>query len=441
METLWFYIVAVMVAVYVVLDGFDLGTGVLHLFVARNDDERRTVLQSIGPVWDGNEVWLLAAGGAMVLAFPRLYATGFSGFYLPLMMVLWLLILRAISIEFRSHLEGSIWRPFWDVVFFFSSLLLAVFLGAALGNVVRGVPMGEDGYFFTPLWTSFGIHDTELGILDWYTVSVGVTSLLALTYHGAMWVILKTEGAIRDRTRSAARFVWPLLVLFVALVTVFTFSIQAQVPARMNANPLSYLLPLAAAVCLVGSRVYMGRARELPAFLGSALFLALMLVSVVFGLYPMVLPGGWGPRRFVDDLQCGGPPLRPLGRASLVDPRDDPGGDVHDVRVQEHGGEGQTGSRGILTQAGRRSPSPSGDRLSPLHLPETEVSAGPLLRQVDDLSRVHGEVLNDMIECFQYRHLHSLDLPFGGEHRHGEGRKNRIDLGKRVFQDADQLLT
>jgi cytochrome d ubiquinol oxidase subunit II len=290
METLWFYIVAVMIAVYVVLDGFDLGTGVLHLMVARNDSERRTVLQSIGPVWDGNEVWLLAGGGALVLAFPRLYASAFSGFYLPLMMVLWFLILRAISIEFRSHVNSPVWRPFWDVAFSLSSLLLAVFLGAALGNVVRGVPLGEDGYFFTPLWTSFRISGNELGILDWYTVTVGVTSLLALTYHGAMWLILKTEGAVRDRTRRIAGLLWPLLLVFVALVTVFTFRIQPHVPERLNDLPLSYAFPLLALIGIVASRSFSGKGMELEAFLGSAVFLALMLVSVVFSLYPMVLP-------------------------------------------------------------------------------------------------------------------------------------------------------
>ncbi len=290
MTTLWFYIVALMMAVYVVLDGFDLGTGVLHLYVARSDRERRTVLQSIGPVWDGNEVWLLAGGGALVLAFPKLYASAFSGFYLPLMMVLWLLILRAISIEFRSHLESPVWRPLWDVVFSFSSLLLTVFLGAALGNVVRGVPLGEDGYFFTPLWTSFGISGDELGILDWYTVTVGVASFLALTYHGAMWLILKTDGAIRDRAKRAAGLLWPLLLLAVTVVTILTFRIQPQVSERINGNPLSYLFPLLALAGILSSRWFSERERELEAFLGSAVFLAFMLVSVVFGLYPMVLP-------------------------------------------------------------------------------------------------------------------------------------------------------
>ena len=295
METLWFYIVAVMIAVYVVLDGFDLGTGVLHLFVGRTDPERRTVLQSIGPVWDGNEVWLLAGGGALVLAFPKLYASGFSGFYLPLMMVLWLLILRAISIEFRSHLKNPVWRPLWDVVFFGSSLLLAIFLGTALGNVVRGVPLGEDGYFFTPLWTSFRVGGSELGILDWYTVTVGLTSLLALTHHGAMWIILKTEGAIRDRARSVTRWSWPLLLVFLALVTILTFRIQPHVRERMLGNPLALLLPLLALAALFANRVYTSREKELAAFLSSSLFLTMMLVSVVFGLYPLVLPAASDP--------------------------------------------------------------------------------------------------------------------------------------------------
>ena len=150
-ENVWFCLVAIMIAGYVVLDGFDLGAGIIHLFVARTEQERQQVLRSIGPVWDGNEVWLVAAGGTLYFAFPALYAAAFSGFYLALMMVLWLLILRGISIELRSHIESSLWRPFWDLIFGGSSALLALLYGAALGNVVRGVPLDSEGFFFIPL--------------------------------------------------------------------------------------------------------------------------------------------------------------------------------------------------------------------------------------------------------------------------------------------------
>src|SRR5215831_12419818 len=134
METVWFIILSVMLAAYVVLDGFDLGAGILHLFVAKADDERKTILRAIGPVWDGNEVWLLASGGVLVFAFPKAYSAGFSGFYLPLMMVLWLFILRGLSIELRSHQPNPLWKSFWDGAFFLSSSLLAIVFGAALGN-------------------------------------------------------------------------------------------------------------------------------------------------------------------------------------------------------------------------------------------------------------------------------------------------------------------
>src|SRR5580658_10679463 len=155
MGTLWFCLAAIVITGYVLLDGFDLGAGIVQLFVARAEHETGQVLDSIGPVWDGNEVWLIAAGGTLFFAFPVLYASAFSGFYLSLMIVLWLLILRGISIEFRNHVESAVLIPLWDFLFCASSLLLAIFYGAALGNVVRGVPLDESGYFFEPLWTNW----------------------------------------------------------------------------------------------------------------------------------------------------------------------------------------------------------------------------------------------------------------------------------------------
>ena len=208
METLWFMIVAVMVAAYVVLDGFDLGAGAIYLTAARTPAERQTIMRAIGPVWDGNEVWLLAAGGTLYFAFPLLYASSFSGFYLPLMMVLWLLMLRGIGIELRAHVNNPVWRGFFEVVFSVSSILLAIFLGAALGNVVRGVPLRPDEYFFEPLWTNWRVNQgagTPNGILDWYTVLTGVIALVTLTAHGSLYIATKTEGDL-NRVSKALRF-------------------------------------------------------------------------------------------------------------------------------------------------------------------------------------------------------------------------------------------
>src|SRR6266581_9275677 len=193
MEPVWFVLVAVMITAYVVLDGFDLGAGVLHLLIARTEEERRTVIRTIGPVWDGNEVWLVAGGGTLYFAFPLLYASAFSGFYLALMIVLWMLIMRGASIELRMQIEGGVWRSFFDGLFFLSSALLAIFFGAALANVIRGVPLASDGYFFLPLWTNWRVGD-QPGILDWYTVIGGVVALVALAVHGALYVAVKTDG-------------------------------------------------------------------------------------------------------------------------------------------------------------------------------------------------------------------------------------------------------
>ena len=223
MSTIWFMIVAVMVAIYVLLDGFDLGAGAVHLFIARTDEERRAVIRAIGPVWDGNEVWLLAAGGTLYFAFPLLYASSFSGFYLPLMMVLWLLMLRAIGIEFRAHIQEQVWKGFFDTIFGVSSILLAIFFGAALGNVVRGVPLNADGYFFEPLWTNWRVG-VQNGILDWYTVMCGVVALVTLVVHGSLYLATKTEGELNQRARGVASCFWPvqvLLTIFSLIATVY----------------------------------------------------------------------------------------------------------------------------------------------------------------------------------------------------------------------------
>jgi cytochrome d ubiquinol oxidase subunit II len=289
METLWFSIVAGMLALYVVFDGFDLGAGIVHLYAARTDEDRRLVLQAIGPVWDGNEVWLLAAGGTLYFAFPALYASSFSGFYLPLMMVLWLLMLRGLALELRHHFANRLWRPFWDVAFALSSLLLAIFLGAALGNVVRGVPLDEQARFFLPLWTDFRVGPSP-GILDWYTVLIGLGACAALTVHGALWVVYKTVGEVRNRAQRAARVVWWGVLALTIAMTVATFAIQPQVPGRLLAEPLGLAFPAIALAGLFLIPWFDRAGAERSAFLASCAYLAGMLASAAFGVYPFVLP-------------------------------------------------------------------------------------------------------------------------------------------------------
>jgi cytochrome d ubiquinol oxidase subunit II len=295
METAWFALVTLMIVGYVVLDGFDLGAGIVHFGVGRTQAERQQVIQSIGPVWDGNEVWLVAAGGTLYFAFPRLYASSFSGFYLPLMIVLWLLILRGISIEFRSHLEGPVWKPFWDAIFCGSSGLLALFFGAALGNVVRGVPLDSWGRFFLPLWTHFDTTG-DIGILDWYTVSVGLLAFLTLTQHGALWIALKTADPLGSRARRIAQSAWVGVTGMTALVTYFTMQVQPQVPRNLRAHLWGWIFPGLALGGLLGVTWFQRSRRELAAFLSSAAYIAGMLGSAAFGLYPYVLASNIDPQ-------------------------------------------------------------------------------------------------------------------------------------------------
>jgi len=294
METLWFMIVAVMVAAYAVLDGFDLGAGAIYLGAGKTSDERRRILRAIGPVWDGNEVWLLAAGGTLYFAFPLLYASSFSGFYLPLMMVLWLLMLRGIGIELRAHLENPVWLGFFDLIFCVSSILLAIFFGAALGNVVRGVPLGADGYFFEPLWTTFGVG-ANTGILDWYTVLTGVIALVTLTAHGALYVAVKTENELNQRVRNVALWAWPMQLVLTIVGLIATLYVRPTVLDNYQQHGVGYLIPVVVFGSL-GLMIYaIRKGMDKIAFVGSALYIVGMLVGAAFALYPAVLPSSSNP--------------------------------------------------------------------------------------------------------------------------------------------------
>src|SRR6476661_10385235 len=250
MGFIWFWLVAVMMVAYVVLDGFDLGVGILYPFLGRSERDRQVMLRAIGPVWDGNEVWLLAGGGTLYFAFPLLYASAFSGFYLPLMIVLWLLVLRGVSLELRMHLEGTVWRGFFDGCFALSSILLAIFYGAALGNVIRGVPLNKEGYFFLSLWTNWRTGP-EPGILDWYTVIAGIVALIALTIHGAHYVAVKTSGDLNLRARRVASLLWPALVLITLMSLWATLSVRPDALTNYRRFPALYVIPVAVALSLI----------------------------------------------------------------------------------------------------------------------------------------------------------------------------------------------
>jgi cytochrome d ubiquinol oxidase subunit II len=288
METLWFILVSFMLIMYVVLDGFDLGAGILHLSIARTDGERRAVLNTIGPVWDGNEVWLIAGGGVLYFAFPMLYASSFSGFYLPLIIVLWLLMLRGAGIELRHQFHHPMWRTFWDVLFSASSFLLAIFFGAALGNIVRGVPLNQEGYFFEPLWTTFTVVP-RAGILDWFTTLMGLVALFTVTMHGANYIALKTIGYVQKRARSFSILGWLGTTITSILALIATSAIRPTIWNNYTTRPWGYVFPLAGILGLAGMIFYRARRKDKGAFLSSSGFIASTLASTAFGLYPDLL--------------------------------------------------------------------------------------------------------------------------------------------------------
>ncbi len=279
-NTIWFVVLAFMLAGYAVLDGFDLGVGTLHLFLGRNTRERGTLIDAIGPVWNGNEVWLLAAGGSMVVAFPHLYAASFSGFYLALMLVLWLLLLRGLGIEFRHQLENDLWRHAWDLAFSVSSALLALLLGVALGNVLRGVPLDANGEF----------QGTFALLLNPFAVLGGLLSVAMLSLHGATWIALKTEGDLQTRARGAARGFWWVAVLLLAAMVAASFLVRPDFTRNFTAHPLLLIVPALAIAAVLSLRVAIDRNQDRRAFLSSAAVIAGILASVAAGLYPQLLP-------------------------------------------------------------------------------------------------------------------------------------------------------
>jgi cytochrome d ubiquinol oxidase subunit II len=279
LNSIWFWLIAVLIIGYAILDGFDFGVGILSLF-GRDEKERRIHFNAIGPVWDGNEVWLITGGGALFAAFPIVYATVFSGFYLALMLLLTALIFRAVSFEFRNKVESPIWRRVWDFAFGFGSLLPAVLFGIAIGNILRGVPIDASGNFL----------GTFLGLLNPYSIGVGLLSLVLFTMHGSIYLATKSDGELRDRCQKWASNLWMGYVILYVIITVWTWLVSPFLFDKSTNSPLFSIFM----VVLLGSIVYLpvllkaGKFNH--AFFVSSLVIAMMLGQMALSLYPRLVP-------------------------------------------------------------------------------------------------------------------------------------------------------
>ncbi len=278
LPTIWFLLVGVLIIGYAVLDGFDLGVGVLYLF-ARSDEERRIYLNAIGPVWDGNEVWLLTGGGALFAAFPVVYATVFSGFYLAMMLVVVALIARAVSFEFRGKLEGPGWKKLWDLCFGVGSLLAAVLYGVAVGNVVGGIPIDSSGTF----------TGSFLGLLNPLALLCGLMSLAMFTMQGAAYMCLKSEGELRERMRGWTMRGWLAFAVLYAAVTVLAIFVAPHAFEGVLANPLFWVLLVLFAVSATAVPLSRRAGRDGRTFLASSVTIASLIGLAAVGMFPRVV--------------------------------------------------------------------------------------------------------------------------------------------------------
>lgn len=300
MELFWYIIIAVVLAIFFILDGYNFGTGIIHLFLAKKDKDKEIIAKSAGLFWDFNEVWLVAGGGMLFMAFPTFYASVFSGFYLPLIIVLWLIIFRALGLELRNQINIQMWKDIWDTSFGVSSLLLALFFGVALGNVVRGVNLGgienglsvyEGHYFFLPLWnSSFSPLSQNPGVIDWFTIIIGIISVVTLAIHGANWIILKTNSSINNQLKSV---IFKLTILLAVLTIVSLLVWQIVNPNSLDNfidKPYLIVFPVIYFTGLLGLFFIKKLKKDIHGFIMSTLVIVGGITSSLASLFPVILP-------------------------------------------------------------------------------------------------------------------------------------------------------
>jgi cytochrome d ubiquinol oxidase subunit II len=290
----WYGIAGAMLIIYVALDGRNFGAGMLHGLVARTPEERRQVIAAIGPLWSWHEVWLVGFGGTLLAVFPKLLASAFAGYYLALFLILWCLILRGIALEVGGHINDRMWQGFWDFVFVVANTLLAILFGAAAGNLARGVPLASDGTFSMAFFTDFTPRG-DVGLLDWYTVSVALFAAVALAAHGASYLTLKTEGPVQDRSAGYARVLWAAAAPLLLVISVESAVVRPDLLGHAIQNPfwwLGLLLVCAAAITLVAG---LATRHEMLAFIGSNLLLAGLPATGAAAIFPVVLHSTLAP--------------------------------------------------------------------------------------------------------------------------------------------------
>jgi cytochrome d ubiquinol oxidase subunit II len=294
MIEIWYSILCFMLVMFVVLEGFDVGVGLLQYVVGKTEAERRMVIAAIGPLWSWHEVWLVAFGGVLFVAFPTILAVSFAGFYLALFLLLWALVLRGVSIEVSGHIADPLWRSAWHFIFAASNILLAILIGAALGNVVRGVPLGADGKFTVSFFTNFSPRG-DVGILDWFTVSVAVFILVTFAAHGANALVLKTEGPVHDRSLRTARFLWKAVLVLLVAVTVEAWQVRPELFSGMAHKPVAWLGLIGVISGLSAVFTGLQSKRELRAVIGSSVFIAGLMISGAASVFPIMLHSTFAP--------------------------------------------------------------------------------------------------------------------------------------------------
>ncbi|TSK05255.1 MAG: cytochrome d ubiquinol oxidase subunit II [Geobacter sp.] len=278
LHIVWFVLWGVLWAVYFMLDGFVLGAGMLHRVLGRNDSDRRVIINSFGPVWDGNEVWLITAGGATFAAFPTTYALMFSYLYTPLLLLLFALIVRGVSFEFRSKEEGAAWRGCWDWAIVLSSFIPALLFGVAFGNIFSGLPMDQAGY-----------HGSLLALLNPYGIVSGLLFVMLFAEHGALYVAVKSTGDLSHRAENLAKTLWVPLLLVAVLFLGYT-NFATKLYDNYLKAPVFLVVPLLAVGALVGVRMFLGAGNTLSAFAASCVTILGVVGTGVIGLFPNLIP-------------------------------------------------------------------------------------------------------------------------------------------------------